>query len=116
MASQRSSTSNRLRGASLSKIVDNVKPFETSSGRFNAFAELIGYQPGTDTREPYYSKLDVPLLYNAWQGKKDLNSLFRNPIILKVRRPQLTFSALTLFAKTYASVIRGPNGADGLFS
>ncbi|KAJ7214382.1 hypothetical protein GGX14DRAFT_562597 [Mycena pura] len=100
MASQRSSTSNRLRGASLSKIVDNVKPFETSSGRFNAFAELIGYQPGTDTREPYYSKLDVPLLYDAWQGKKDLNSLFRNPIILK----------------TYASVIRGPNGADGLFS
>ncbi|KAJ7196838.1 hypothetical protein GGX14DRAFT_303646, partial [Mycena pura] len=83
MASQRSSTSNRLRGASLSKIVDNVKPFETSSGRFNAFAELIGYQPGTDTREPYYSKLDVPLLYDAWQGKKDLNSLFRNPIILK---------------------------------
>ncbi|KAJ6583668.1 hypothetical protein B0H10DRAFT_1962107 [Mycena sp. CBHHK59/15] len=84
----------------LAKIVDSVKPFETSSGRFNAFAELIGYQPGTDTREPYYSKLDVSLLYDGWQGKKDVNSLFRNPIILK----------------TYASVIRGPNGADGLFS
>ncbi|KAJ7775942.1 hypothetical protein DFH07DRAFT_951849 [Mycena maculata] len=100
MSSQRSSTSNRLRVASLSKIVDDVKPFETSSGRFNAFAKLIGYQPGTDNREPYYSKLDVPILYDGWQGKKDLNSFLRGPILLKI----------------HASIIRGPSGAVGLFS
>ncbi|KAJ7124795.1 hypothetical protein C8R43DRAFT_1135473 [Mycena crocata] len=100
MSQQRSSTSNRLRGASLGKIVDDVKPFATSSGRFNAFAKFIGYQPGTETREPYYSKLDVPVLYDGWQGSKDLNTLFRGPALLKIQ----------------ASVIRGPNGADGLFS
>ena len=84
MCSQRSGTSTRLRGPSLVKIVDNVQPFATSSGRFTAFAELIGYQPGTDTRDPYYSKLDVPVLYDGWQGNKDVNSLFRNQILLKV--------------------------------
>ncbi|KAJ7236319.1 hypothetical protein C8J57DRAFT_1376700 [Mycena rebaudengoi] len=99
MSSQRSSTSNRLRGASLAKIVDDIKPFETSSGRFNAFAKFIGHQPGTETSEPFYSKLDVPVLYDGWHGKKDLNRLFRNPILLKI----------------HACIIRGPNGADGLF-
>ncbi|KAJ7114464.1 hypothetical protein C8R44DRAFT_855686 [Mycena epipterygia] len=100
MSGQRSTTSNRLRGASLAKIVDDVKPFATSSGRFNAFAKLIGYQPGTETREPYYSKLDVPILYDGWQGEKDLTKLFRGQCLLKI----------------YASLIRGPNGAEGLFS
>ncbi|KAJ6546396.1 hypothetical protein DFH09DRAFT_1087719 [Mycena vulgaris] len=32
---------------------------------------------------PYYSKLDVPILYDAWQGEKDLKTLFRNKILLK---------------------------------
>ncbi|KAJ6632249.1 hypothetical protein B0H10DRAFT_2206634 [Mycena sp. CBHHK59/15] len=100
MSGQRSSTSSRLRGASLTKIVDDVKPFTTSSSRFDAFAVLIGYQPGTETREPYYSKLDVPILYDGWQGQKDLTCLFRGPCLLKIR----------------ASIIRGPNGAEGLFS
>ncbi|KAJ7289791.1 hypothetical protein C8J57DRAFT_1278429 [Mycena rebaudengoi] len=99
MSSQRSSTSNRLRGASLAKIVDDIKPFETSSGCFNAFAKFIGHQPGTEISEPFYSKLDVPVLYDGWHGKKDLNRLFRNPILLKI----------------HACIIRGPNGADGLF-
>ncbi|KAJ7236519.1 hypothetical protein C8J57DRAFT_1376606 [Mycena rebaudengoi] len=80
-------------------IVDDIKPFETSSGRFNAFAKFIGHQPGTETSEPFYSKLDVPVLYDGWHGKKDLNRLFRNPILLKI----------------HACIIRGPNGADGLF-
>ncbi|KAF7324391.1 hypothetical protein MVEN_02645000 [Mycena venus] len=100
MSGQRSNTSNRLRVASLANIVDDVKPFETSASRFNAFAKLIGYQPGTDTRDPYYSKLDVPILYDNWQGQKDLNSFLRGPILLKI----------------HASIIRGPNGAVGLFS
>ncbi|KAJ6623751.1 hypothetical protein B0H10DRAFT_778561 [Mycena sp. CBHHK59/15] len=100
MSGQRSSTSSQLRGASLAKIVDDVKPFTTSSSRFDAFAALIGYQPGTETREPYYSKLDVPILYDGWQGQKDLTRLFRGPCLLKI----------------HASIIRGPNGAEGLFS
>ncbi|KAJ6549455.1 hypothetical protein B0H10DRAFT_2128674 [Mycena sp. CBHHK59/15] len=100
MSGQRSSTSNRLRFQSIAKIVDDIKPFATSSGRFDAFTKFIGYQPGTNTREPYYSKLDVPVLYDGWQGKKDVNTLFRNPILLKI----------------HASIIRGPNGAEGLFS
>ncbi|KAJ7259019.1 hypothetical protein C8J57DRAFT_1472227, partial [Mycena rebaudengoi] len=99
MSSQCSSTSNRLRGASLAKIVDEIKPFETSSGRLNAFAKFIGHQPRTETSEPFYSKLDVPVLYDGWHGKKDLNRLFRNPILLKI----------------HACIICGPNGADGLF-
>ncbi|KAJ7694109.1 hypothetical protein B0H17DRAFT_1199366 [Mycena rosella] len=100
MSGQRSSTSNRLRGQSLAKIVDEIKPFATATSRKSAFAEFIGYQPGTKTREPYYSKLDVPVLHDEWRGEKDLNTIFRNPILLKI----------------YASQIRGPNGADGLFS
>jgi hypothetical protein len=64
--------------------VDDTKPFESVSARFNAFTAFIGYQQGTDTRDPYYSKPDVPVLYDGWQGKKDLNTLFRNPILLKV--------------------------------
>ncbi|KAJ7937014.1 hypothetical protein B0H13DRAFT_2303333 [Mycena leptocephala] len=100
MSGQRSSTSNRLRGASLAKIVDDVKPFATSLSRFNVFADLIGYQPGTATREPYYSKLDVPILYDGWQGEKDVTKLFRNQCLLKI----------------HASIICGPNGAEGLFS
>ncbi|KAJ6613971.1 hypothetical protein B0H10DRAFT_2436245 [Mycena sp. CBHHK59/15] len=96
MSGQRSTTSNRLRGPSLAKIVDDVKPFATSSGRFDAFAKLIGYQPGTDTCEPYYSKLDVPILYDGG----------------KARRILLNSSV----ANIHASIIRGPNGAEGLFS
>ncbi|KAJ7817484.1 hypothetical protein B0H13DRAFT_1922903 [Mycena leptocephala] len=59
------------------QIVDDVKPFPTSSSRFNVFAKLIVYRPGTATREPYYSKLDIPILYYGWQGEKDATKLFR---------------------------------------
>ncbi|KAJ7786895.1 hypothetical protein B0H14DRAFT_3506228 [Mycena olivaceomarginata] len=76
MSDQRSSTSHRLRGPGLTHIVDDVKPFATSPGRHIAFRTLIGWQPGTETHEPYYSKLDVPILYDGWQGEKDLTRLF----------------------------------------
>lgn len=94
MSGQCSSTSNWLRFQSIAKIVDDIKPFTTSSGCFNAFTKFIGYQPGTNTREPYYSKLDVPVLYDGWQGKKDFNTLFHNPILLKVCQPPLLISYL----------------------
>ncbi|KAJ6563546.1 hypothetical protein B0H10DRAFT_2200622 [Mycena sp. CBHHK59/15] len=68
MSGQRSTTSNRLRSPSLAKIVDDVKPFNIL-WPLRWFAKLIGYQPGTDTCEPYYSKLDVPILPLQWQGQ-----------------------------------------------
>ncbi|KAJ7888423.1 hypothetical protein B0H14DRAFT_2562393 [Mycena olivaceomarginata] len=89
---------NRFRGPSLAKIVDDTKPFESSSARFNAIAALIGYQRGTDTQDPYYSKLDVPVLYDGWQGEKDPQYSLPKP------------------HSSQACIIRGPNGADGLFS
>ncbi|KAF7340796.1 hypothetical protein MSAN_02108700 [Mycena sanguinolenta] len=98
MSSSRSTISNRLRGASLACIVDDPQLFATSSGRYDAFAKDIGYQPGTPTSEPYYSKLNVPVLYSDWEGTKNVNGLFRGPCLLKI----------------YASLIRGPNGAVGL--
>ncbi|KAJ6613468.1 hypothetical protein B0H10DRAFT_1951492 [Mycena sp. CBHHK59/15] len=95
---QHSSISNRLWGVSLPHIVDDVKPFKTSLGCFNAFATLIGYQP--NTCEPYYSKLNVPILYDGWQGKKDLKTFLRGPVLLNI----------------HASIIRGLNSAVGLFN
>ncbi|KAJ7926890.1 hypothetical protein B0H13DRAFT_2265790 [Mycena leptocephala] len=61
----------RCHAVSLTKIVDDAKPFPTSSSRFNVFAKLIVCRPGTATREPCYSKLDIPILYYGWQGEKD---------------------------------------------
>jgi hypothetical protein len=84
MSGQRSTTSNRLRDTSLAKIVDDIKPFATSSSRFTSFSKLIGYQPGTETREPFYSKLDAPILYSEWNGQKNVSHLFRNDLLLKV--------------------------------
>jgi hypothetical protein len=84
MSGQWSTTSNRLRDASLAKIVDDIKPFMSSSSRFNSFSELIGYQPGTETREPFYSRLDAPILYSEWNGNKNVSHLFRNDLLLKV--------------------------------
>ncbi|KAJ7734311.1 hypothetical protein B0H14DRAFT_2639449 [Mycena olivaceomarginata] len=99
MSGQCSSTSHRLHGPGLTHIVDDVKPFTTSPGRRIAFRTLIGWQPGTETHEPYYSKLNVPILYDGWQGEKDLTRLFCGPCLLKI----------------HATIIRGPKGAVGLF-
>jgi hypothetical protein len=76
VCAQHESVYHQCHAASLAKIVYDVKPFPTTSSRFNAFAKFIVYQPGTATREPYYSKLDVPILYYRWQGEKDVTKLF----------------------------------------
>ncbi|KAJ7885056.1 hypothetical protein B0H14DRAFT_3432007 [Mycena olivaceomarginata] len=77
MSGQRSSTSHRLRGPGLTYIVDDVKPFATSPGRHIAFRTLIGWQPGTETREPYYSKLDVHSIHaTIIRGPKGAVGLF----------------------------------------
>ncbi|KAJ7838992.1 hypothetical protein B0H14DRAFT_2787984 [Mycena olivaceomarginata] len=56
------------------------------------------YQPGTETREPFYSRLDAPILYSEWNGNKNVSHLFRNNLLLKID----------------ASLIHGPSGAVGL--
>ncbi|KAJ7138990.1 hypothetical protein C8R44DRAFT_867161 [Mycena epipterygia] len=56
MSGQRSTISHQLHGQSLAKIVDDIKPFESSSSCFNAFAAFIGYPQGTNTVDLYYSK------------------------------------------------------------
>ncbi|KAJ7495764.1 hypothetical protein B0H11DRAFT_2227288 [Mycena galericulata] len=79
----------------------NVTPsaFATSASRFEHFAPLIGHQPATEDSEARYSRWEVPILYDQWDGKVDVNHLFRGPMPLKV----------------YASLIRGKRGAEGLF-
>ncbi|KAK6983846.1 hypothetical protein R3P38DRAFT_2807856 [Favolaschia claudopus] len=97
MKSQLSNTSTRLRGPALRYIVDDTRPFKSSSSRFNAFRTDIGYQTGTATKEPFYSKTKVPILYLT--GVQDLDGFLRGPVLLNI----------------YASIIRGPKGAEGLF-
>ncbi|KAJ7095547.1 hypothetical protein C8R44DRAFT_749104 [Mycena epipterygia] len=97
--SQRASISHRLRVEALPVIVPDVKPFATSASRFTAFSEFIGYKPPTETSEAFYDRFEVPILYDHWDGKIDLDHLFRGNRLLEV----------------FVSVIRGPRGAQGLF-
>ncbi|KAJ7303819.1 hypothetical protein DFH08DRAFT_976841 [Mycena albidolilacea] len=69
MSGQQSTTGNRLRDASLAKIVDDIKPFTSSSSRFISFSELIGYQWDGDAE---------------WNGNKNISHLFRNDLLLKI--------------------------------
>ncbi|KAJ7729863.1 hypothetical protein DFH07DRAFT_969382 [Mycena maculata] len=98
---QRSSFRNRLRTQALSHIVDDIKPFATgtSAGRFEAFSAFIGYKFPTEDTDAFYDHFEVPVLYDKWEGTVDLDHLFRGPILLKI----------------YVSLIRGPEGAVGLF-
>ncbi|KAJ6627811.1 hypothetical protein B0H10DRAFT_310305 [Mycena sp. CBHHK59/15] len=97
--SQRASIRYRLRTEALHVIVEDVKVFATSASRFDAFSELIGYKRATETSEAFYDRFEVPILYDQWDGKIDLDHLFRGNRLLEV----------------FASVIRGPRGAEGLF-
>ncbi|KAJ7500697.1 hypothetical protein B0H11DRAFT_2225091 [Mycena galericulata] len=97
--SQRASIRHRLRTEALHVIVEDVKVFATSASRFDAFSKLIGYKLATETSEAFYDRFEVPILYDQWDGKIDLDHLFRGNRLLEV----------------FASVIRGPRGAEGLF-
>lgn len=77
----------RLRLEALPDIVEDVKAFATSAGRFAAFSELIGYKPATETSEAFYDRFEVPILYDQWDGKIDLDHLFRGNRLLEVRNP-----------------------------
>jgi hypothetical protein len=82
---QRTSIRHRLRTESLHVIADDVKHFKNSATRFQAFSTLIGYKPATGNSEAYYDRFEVPILYDQWDGKIDLDHLFRGDVLLKVR-------------------------------
>ncbi|KAJ7136491.1 hypothetical protein C8R43DRAFT_1109967 [Mycena crocata] len=97
--SQRSSIRHRIRTEALHLLVDDVKAFDTTTSRFETFSKLIGYKPATESSQAFYDRFEVPILYDKWNGVVEVNGLFRGPRLLEA----------------YASVIRGPRGAEGLF-
>ncbi|KAJ7343740.1 hypothetical protein DFH08DRAFT_701960, partial [Mycena albidolilacea] len=99
MDNQRSFFSHRLRGPSLPNIVEDTTPFTTSRSRFDAFAGLIGHQPANDSSEAFYSPFKAEILYDVYNGSLNVDHIFKGPVLLKI----------------HASLIRGPNGARGLF-
>ncbi|KAJ7633506.1 hypothetical protein B0H17DRAFT_961770, partial [Mycena rosella] len=98
MDGERGTMSTRLRVQALANIVADVKPFATSAGRKEAFADLIGYSENTDTGDWYYKPLTAEILYDVYDGTCNLDHMFRNPLLLKIT----------------ASLIRGAQGAVGL--
>ncbi|KAJ7347477.1 hypothetical protein DFH08DRAFT_868078 [Mycena albidolilacea] len=102
MGGQRSTESNRLRHASLPHLAraDEFDHFASASSRFEAFKERIGYVAATNTSSAYYSAFKAPLLYDEFDGTVNVNHIFRNPVLLKIQ----------------ACILRGPDGAKGLFS
>ncbi|KAF7333840.1 hypothetical protein MVEN_02340900 [Mycena venus] len=71
----------------------------TSASCLAAFSEFIGYKPATEEAVAHYDCFAAPILYDKREGRVDLEHVFRGPILLKV----------------FVSLIRGPNGAIGLF-
>ncbi|KAF8147226.1 hypothetical protein K438DRAFT_1989807 [Mycena galopus ATCC 62051] len=109
MNNKRSSIHSRLRHESLALIVANftfsdgesatIDDFESSSSRFNAFSKRIGYQPATTDAAAFYSILKAEVLFADYDGTMDVDKIFRGPLLLII----------------YACIIRGPQGAKGLF-
>ncbi|KAJ7493652.1 hypothetical protein FB451DRAFT_1387808 [Mycena latifolia] len=84
MDGERGTMSTRLRVQALANIVANVKPFATSAGRKEAFADLIGYSENTDTGDWYYKPLTAEILYDVYDGTCNLDHIFRNSLLLKL--------------------------------
>ncbi|KAJ7181101.1 hypothetical protein C8R46DRAFT_829024, partial [Mycena filopes] len=106
MNNQRSTMHSRLRHESLALIVSNLTfcdgekaNIDCSSSRFNAFAKRIGYQPATADAAAFYSILKAEVLYDDYDGTMNIDKIYRN------RLPMML----------YACIIRGPQGANGLF-
>jgi hypothetical protein len=87
-------TVTRLRHESLVHIVDgikfqdgngiDVKDFESSASRFNAFAKKIGYQEATGDAAAFYSPLKAEILFEEYDGTMNTTKIFRGPLLLKV--------------------------------
>ncbi|KAJ6493790.1 hypothetical protein DFH09DRAFT_947053 [Mycena vulgaris] len=114
MDGSRSSTSTRLRTQALPNIVDDANLFGTSASRKEAFSADLGYFKDPDSNDWHYKPLKVPILYDVYNGAIDLDHIFRGPVLLKVFPFHLPFYHSHSF-KIYASLIRGPRGAVGLF-
>ncbi|KAJ7606245.1 hypothetical protein FB45DRAFT_878742 [Roridomyces roridus] len=94
----------RIRGESLRHIVADPNAFDTSTSRKASFHEFIGFTPSTGTSRSFYSRFKAEVLYDEYDGTVREAHLFRNPILLKL-----------ILAEIFASIIRGPSGAKGLF-
>ncbi|KAJ7112314.1 hypothetical protein C8R44DRAFT_882687 [Mycena epipterygia] len=109
MNNKRSTIHSRLRHESLELIITNVKfsdgenmkgdDFESSSSRFNSFRKRIGYQPATADAAAFYSILKAEVLFADYDGTMNVDKIFCGPLLLNI----------------YACIIRGPQGAKGLF-
>jgi hypothetical protein len=62
----------------------DIKDFESSSSRFNAFAKRIGYQEATDDTNAFYSPLKAEILFEGYDGTMNIVKIFRGPVLLKV--------------------------------
>ncbi|KAJ7849249.1 hypothetical protein B0H14DRAFT_2765916 [Mycena olivaceomarginata] len=109
MNNKRSTIHSRLRHESLALIVANftfsdgesakIDDFESSSSRFSAFSKRIGYQPATADAAAFHSILKAEVLFADYDGTMNVDKIFRGPLLLII----------------YACIIRGPQGAKGLF-
>ncbi|KAJ6475132.1 hypothetical protein C8R47DRAFT_1143607 [Mycena vitilis] len=99
LSGQRSFMRNRIRTQSIHYLVDDVKACATSASRFENFSAAIGYKPATDKSQAYYHRWAVPVIHENWNGRMDLEGLFRGPLPVKI----------------YVSCIRGAHGAEGVF-
>ncbi|KAJ6601690.1 hypothetical protein DFH09DRAFT_1480660, partial [Mycena vulgaris] len=77
----------------------NLADLDSSSSRINAFAHRLGFQEATADQDAFYSPLKAEVLYKDYDGTMDPYKIFRGPALLSI----------------YASIIRGPTGAKGLF-
>ncbi|KAJ7652624.1 hypothetical protein B0H17DRAFT_856933, partial [Mycena rosella] len=109
MNNKRSTIHSRLRHESLALIAASfvftdgesakLADFASSTSRFNAFSKRIGYQPATADAAAFYSPLKAEVLFKDYDRTMNVNKIFRGPLLLII----------------YACIIRGPQGATGLF-
>ncbi|KAJ7709485.1 hypothetical protein B0H17DRAFT_1190688 [Mycena rosella] len=81
------------------EISVNLADLDSSSSRINAFAHRLGYQKAIADHDTFYSPLKAEVLYKDYNGTMDPYKIFRGPALLSI----------------FASIIRGPAGAKGLF-
>lgn len=94
--------------------MDDPALFETSASRFNAFSDLIGFTPATETAAAYYSPFKAGILYDEYDGTANLSRMFRGSTLLKVSVVFSMTKVIVMILQIYASIIRGPKGAKGL--
>ncbi|KAJ7731033.1 hypothetical protein B0H16DRAFT_1773273 [Mycena metata] len=61
----------------------NIEDLNSSSSRFNAFAERIGYQEATSNGDAFYSPLKAAeVLFKDYDGTMNPSKIFRGPALL----------------------------------